>query len=174
MPHSADEPRDRKPHGKRRRRPFQFTLRALLIGVTLAAALAFTWRTYVEPYRRQRETMQAIKELGGTFQTAEAPKWMTRLWGADFQNVTAVNIADFDAPEALLRQIASLPELRTLAVGGLNFTDDHLRRLQRLSYLSGLVLDSTGVSAEGLTALPTAMPKLEFYCSDRRAIAAVA
>ena len=37
------------------RRWFQFSLRTLLILVTLAAGLLVAWRTYVEPYRRQRE-----------------------------------------------------------------------------------------------------------------------
>ena len=44
---------------------FQFSLRTLLIVVTLVAGLLVAWRVYVEPYRRQRETMKLIEELGG-------------------------------------------------------------------------------------------------------------
>ena len=54
---------DQKP--KLIRRWFQFSLRTLLIVVTLVAGLLGAWRAYVEPYRRQRETMALIKELGG-------------------------------------------------------------------------------------------------------------
>ena len=43
---------------KRRRRWFQFSLRTLLIVVTLVAGLLAAWRVYVEPYRRQREAMK--------------------------------------------------------------------------------------------------------------------
>ncbi len=49
---------------KSKRRWFQFTLRTLLIAVTLAAGLLVAWRVYVEPYRRQRETMKLIEYVG--------------------------------------------------------------------------------------------------------------
>ena len=55
---------------KPRRRWFQFSLRTLLIAVTLVAGLLAAWRAYTEPYRRQRETMKLIEELGGMY-TAE-------------------------------------------------------------------------------------------------------
>ncbi len=38
---------------KPKRRWFQFSLRTLLIAVTLAAGLLVAWRVYVEPYRRR-------------------------------------------------------------------------------------------------------------------------
>ena len=53
-------------NAKTRRRWFQFSLRTLLIAVTLVAGLLVAWRVHVEPYRRQRETMALIKELGGS------------------------------------------------------------------------------------------------------------
>jgi len=40
-------------NAKPRRRWFQFSLRSLLIAVTLVAGLLMAWRAYVEPYRRQ-------------------------------------------------------------------------------------------------------------------------
>ncbi len=52
---------------KPRRRWFQFSLRTLLIVVTLVAGLLVAWRAYVEPYRRQRETMKLVEELGGRY-----------------------------------------------------------------------------------------------------------
>jgi len=42
---------------KPRRRWFQFSLRTLLIAVTLVAGL-LAWRAYVEPYRRQRAILK--------------------------------------------------------------------------------------------------------------------
>ena len=48
-------------NAKPRRRWFQFSLRTLLIVVTLVAGLLVAWRVYVvEPYRRQRETMKLV------------------------------------------------------------------------------------------------------------------
>ena len=40
-------------NAKPRRRWFQFSLRTLLIVVTLVAGLLVAWRVYVEPYRRE-------------------------------------------------------------------------------------------------------------------------
>ena len=40
-------------NAKPRRRCLQFSLRTLLIVVTLAAGLLVVWRVYVEPYRRR-------------------------------------------------------------------------------------------------------------------------
>ena len=69
---------------KSRRRWFQFSLRTLLIAVTLVACLLMAWRVYVEPYRRQRETMALIKELGGSYKAEPGgPEWMRDWFGAD-------------------------------------------------------------------------------------------
>ena len=54
---------------KSKRRWFQYSLRTLLIVVTLVAGLLVAWRAYVEPYRRQREVMALIKELGVSYRT---------------------------------------------------------------------------------------------------------
>ena len=122
---------------KPRRRWLQFSLRTLLIVVTLVAGLLVAWRMYVEPYRRQRETMALIKELGGKFTTElGGPAWMRDWFGADnFQDIVLVDLADCDDPEKYLGQVASLPRLQTLAVGGLNFTDVQMDRLWRLRKL---------------------------------------
>ncbi len=45
---------------KPRCRWFQFSLRSLLIAVTLVAGLLVAWRVYVEPYRRQTSRFRDI------------------------------------------------------------------------------------------------------------------
>ena len=80
---------------KPKRRLFQFSLRTLLILVTLAAGLLMAWRVYVEPYRRQRETMALVKELGGEYKTEPGgPAWMRDWFGADnFQNIVEISLS---------------------------------------------------------------------------------
>ncbi len=111
-------------NAKPRRRRFQFSLRTLLIAVTLVAGLLVAWRAYVEPYRRQREVMALIKELGGRYTTEPGgPVWMRDWFGADnFQNIVLVDVADCDDPEKYLGQVASLPRLESLVVGSQKFT----------------------------------------------------
>ena len=64
---------------------------------------------YTEPYRRQREAMKLIKELGGEYKTEPGgPAWMRDWFGGDnFQNIVRVDMADHDDPEAFLGQVAS-------------------------------------------------------------------
>ena len=99
---------------------------------------------------------------------------MRNWFGADyFQNITLVDVADCDEPQKYLEQIASLPRLETLVVGSRKFTDKHLSRLKRLTTLSGLVLDSTDVTDDGIRGLRQTLPALSIYKSQRRAIAAL-
>jgi internalin A len=159
-----------QPTHKPRRRWFQFSLRTLLIIAALAAVGALAWRSYVAPYHQQRKTMTLVEKLGGSYKTAQAGPWLRRLYGQDFQNVTLVNLADCDDPAAYLDQVTALPALETLVVGGPAFTDDHLRRLHKLTTLSGLILDSTNVTDSGLAAMREALPQAEVYQSERRTI----
>ncbi len=152
------------------RRRYQYSLRALLLLVLLVAVGALFWRTAVEPYRRQRRTMELIQELGGTFQTTPADRWVRWLHGGDYQHLKFVNLADGDDPSAYIDRVAALPAIQTLVVGGPAFADDHLRRLHGLTTLKGLVLDSTSVTDDGLAALRNALPDVDAYRSDRRAI----
>ena len=104
--------------------------------------------------------MKRIEELGGKYTSEPSDKWLRWLYGDDFQNVVLVDLADCDEPEEYLDQIASLPQLETLVVGGRAFTDEHFSHLKRLKTLSGLVLDSTDVSDDGIEALKQTLPEL--------------
>ena len=53
---------------RRRRRWYQFTLRAVLALVLLAAVVLTAWRIYIIPYQAQAETIELIERLGGTYQ----------------------------------------------------------------------------------------------------------
>ena len=155
---------------KHRRRWFQFSLRALLIVVTLVSGLLLAWRAYVEPYRRQRETMALIKELGGEYKTeSDGPAWIRNWFGAEnFQKIVLVDLADCNAPAKYLEQVTALPKLETLVVGGQKFTDEHLSRLKRLKTINGLVLDSTDVTDDGIEALKQTLTALAIRKSQRR------
>ena len=156
----------------RRRRWWQFGLRALLFVVLLVALGLLAVRAYLKPYWQQRQTVALVEKLGGTCQTTEDNRWWLRLAGST-QNITQVKIADCDDPEAYVAEIAALPAIELLAVGGAAFTDEHAQRLHRLRTLRGLILDCTSVSAEGLAALREALSGTEVYVSQRRAIAAM-
>jgi hypothetical protein len=158
-----------------RRRWLQISLRTLLVVMALVAVAALAASWYEAPFRRQREAMAAIERAGGSYQASPAgPAWLRRLFGEDsFRNVTLVNVADCDEPAEYLDHVARLPALETLVVGGPDFTDEHVQRLHGLTTLTGLVLDCTVVTDDGIAALRDALGDLEVYRSQRRSIAAL-
>src|SRR5262245_37902673 len=102
---------------KLQRRWFQFSLRTLLIVVTIGAGLAFAWMKMIEPYRLQREAMAAITKLGGTYKTEDATGWV-RYLDKNAQDVVVVDLANSDEPNEYLPQLVRLPKLRMLVIGG--------------------------------------------------------
>ncbi len=155
----------------KRRRWLQFSVRSLVLLTLLCAAGAYAWRSYLEPYRQQRQTMALIEGLGGSYQTSEASAWLRGIYGGDFQNVVLVNLADGDDPAAYLPAIAALPKLETLVVGGPTFGDEELRALEPIAALRNLVLDSTNVTDDALASLASTRPEVATYRSDRRTMA---
>jgi hypothetical protein len=173
MPDAIDDRDDSPPGAKPTLRWFQFRLRTLLVLLALMASLLVAWRVYLEPYRRQQQTIELIKTLGGRVVTVESRNWLRWLSGDDCQNVALVDVADRDDPAEYLNAVVALPALETLVVGGPGFGDEQLRSLHCNRTLTGLVLDCTGVTAEGLAELRRTAASLEIYRSQRRAVAAI-
>src|SRR5262245_19713726 len=153
-----------KAENSRTRRWGQFGLRGLLLVVLLVALGLLACRHYLQPYWRQKQTVALIESLGGTCQTVEVDHWWLKLFGGGY-NVTQVNLADCDDPDAYVAQVADLPAIELLIVGGLAFGDEHAQRLHRLRTLKGLILDSTSVIDDALTALHEALGSTEVYAS---------
>src|SRR5262245_52857061 len=114
----------------RKLRWYQFRLGTLLLVTTLVVVGLVGWRVLVRPYQQQQAALKTVQRLGGSYQTAAT--WQTRLLGEGFLKVTLVNLADCDAPDEYLGDLANLPFLETLVVGGPLFTDDDLHSLDHL------------------------------------------
>jgi hypothetical protein len=170
LPDGADADKPVPDPKRRKRRWYQFGLLSLLVLVTLAAVGAWGWRVYLEPYRRQRATMALIERLGGSYKSEAADVWLRRLVDQDLQNITLVDVANWDEPGDYLDHVASLPALEALAIGGEAFGDEQLARLHGVKTLRALILDGTSVSKEGLTGLRIALPQIDTFFSQRRAI----
>ena len=156
--YSAIEP------AKPRRRWLQFRLRSLLWLLAAAAAMLVAWRAFVEPYRRQHQTAQLIKKLGGRIESVPPPRWLPQ-FGHNLEKIVLIDVADRDDPAEYLEAVAVLPALETLVVGGPQFGDQQLRRLHGLETLRGLVLDSTEVTDAGLAEIQAALPAWKFIAA---------
>jgi hypothetical protein len=117
------------PAGKHRRRWFQYSLRALLVVVTLCA-LACSWLgVKLQQAWRQRAAVAVVQELGGRvlydwlyeakgnmLRKAQPPgsPWLRRLLGDDlFQSVYYVNLTGTPVTDAGIEKLqAALPNCK--------------------------------------------------------------
>jgi hypothetical protein len=154
-----------EPGKQPRRRWFQFSLRTLFVLMTVVVGALVVWRSYLQPYRQQRQTMALVRDLGGSFKTTAAEGWQRLLFGEDFQNVVLANLSDSDEVNQFIEPVVALPRLEALAVGGWSFTDKHLARLRDAPALRYLVLDSTAATDAAIAEFRAARQELLVYVS---------
>jgi Leucine Rich repeat len=165
MPDAAPKPTTTP---KTRRRWFRFSLRTMLLAVTLFCAwLGVTFNRA----NRQKHAVETITSHGGQvnydYEADEdgrfvqnpppppGPDWLRNLIGTDyFATVVDVGIdyqkgVNDDAVEAL----ADLPQLRRLHLHGIDVTDSVLARLTRLTQLHILALTNSSVTDAGCEPL---------------------
>jgi hypothetical protein len=150
---------------KRKRRWFQFSLRALLIFTVICAVAAGWLGETIERKRKEREAVAALVKLGGNVRydyqresgNPPGPDWLRGLLGADcfsevdsvifFPNVTGVT-------DAALENLKPLIQLQRLELWtGKDITDAGLVNLEGLAQLQMLGLRGTQISDAGLAHL---------------------
>jgi internalin A len=149
-----------------KRRWYQYSLRSLLIFVTLCAFACSWFAVKMRQARRQREAVAAIRIAGGKviydYEDPEAsnvvppgPLWLRNLLGDDFfANVDRVRLnGDTNAMHAALEHLKDLPRLRYLFLDLSSVTDDDLEYLKDLPQLLELDLNHTDVTDAGLEHL---------------------
>jgi hypothetical protein len=182
-----EKPATADPVNKPRRRWFSFSLRTLLVFVTLAGC-GFGWfGLKVQEARRQQAAVAATERLGcdvgydyqfdsqGDFvpnQTLPGPVWLHSLLGDDFfRKVYSVRGFYFfrrkDRPfiDADLELVKELTTLKVLYLWGTKVSDAGLANLQGLTRLEELDLRCPHVSDAGLDYLKglTQLKELRLY-----------
>ncbi len=153
-----------KPH----RRPFQYSLRTLLL-VMLLASLPLSWLgATLRSAGRQREAVEAILASGGSVKYADekfppersAPAWLDNLLGTGFfvnlENLLGkdffVNVAEARVEsDAGMELLPRLTQLRTLFAD--NVTDAGLEHLKGLTELKHVCIYHSRVTDAGLEHL---------------------
>jgi hypothetical protein len=164
------------------RRWFSFSLRTLLIFVTLAGC-GLGWLGFkIQEGRRQQAAVEAIEKLGcdvgydyqfdsqggSVFNpTLPGPAWLHSLLGDDFfRNVDSVckwgysSLGRQDSPfrDADLEFVKGLKTLKVLVLLGTQVTDAGLANLNGLTRLEELDLSDTQVTDAGVAKLQQALP----------------
>ncbi len=141
---------------KRKRRWFQYSLRTLLVLVTVCAALCSWIAVKMQQAKRQREAAAAIEALGGIvhWDRQSRLEWLGRLLGDGvFSSVSGVAWDSGEVTDANLEDLKEFQRLEFLSLRGTHITDAGLERLNGLSQLRELYLSGTQVTDAGLKHL---------------------
>lgn len=166
---------------KRWRPKFRFSLRLLLLVITLLCLLL---ATQANRAKRQKLAVSVVQELGGEVQydyqlsrfekairavdaadkglrppsvieEPSGPKWLRQLVGNEyFQRVVGVDFrysADISGP--VMEHITSLTDLEELFLTNTNITDSDLRDIGKLSNLRLLVIRDNQITDAGISHL---------------------
>ena len=147
-----------------RRRWLQYSLRTLLLVVFVASVGMIPLGVKVQKARVQKRSVTEIRRLGGyVFYAGESHSgkpdppararvttWLHDFLGEDF--FITVETAGFpkEAPEADLRHVRGLTQLKTLVLHRAKVADADLENLEGLSELESLTLSGTKVTDAGL------------------------
>jgi Leucine-rich repeat (LRR) protein len=147
------------------RRRFQFSLRSLLLLLTLCAVLPCwkfnrVWNQRMVVAEIQRRCPLATIEYDyqdrrlGTPPSPPGPAWARSVLGDDFfTNVTELTIAQPGLDDALLRQIAKLSGVKTLDTNSNQVTDAGLAHVASMRNLETFSFVSENVTDAGLAHL---------------------
>jgi hypothetical protein len=154
---------------KRKLRWYQYSLRTLLILVTLFAVACSWFAVKMKEAGEQKEARMALLRLGGDVRcdcdlngcgdgylsgpTKEiwAPKWMQNVLGLDFfSNVIFIVLRDAEIKDADLKHFQNMKHLQTLCLNGSNNTDAILKHIKTLDQVEYLDLNQTPTTDAGL------------------------
>ena len=133
---------------------FQYSVRTLLIVVTLFAILCSWLGVKLGRYERQWAAAGAVVELGGHVD------WPTGIGpGGDFVfPAEFVDLANTQATDADLNNLWAFWRLKRLSLSGTHVTDVGLENLKGLRHLQQLNLCNTKVTDDGVEKLQHALP----------------
>ena len=141
----------------------RFSLRRLLVVVTLCGLSLGLWRGYIQPYRAQRDAADQLLADGAQLQMrpANVPGWLTRFFDQSlFQDVVAVKLEHARLQPADLVVLGDLPHVERLYLAGSTIDDEGLRHVRHLRRLRRISLWKTQITDQGLAVLAT-LPQLE-------------
>jgi hypothetical protein len=147
---------------KRKRRWFQFSLRTLMITTAVVAAAAAILETRIERKRKERESAEALEELGGFVyydsykNEPSGPGWLRMMLGDSFfSEVVSVGFDFSRRPlgDAELANLERFPNLRDLNIRGCSVSADGIAHVKGLSQLVWIDFQGSNINDDELVNL---------------------
>jgi hypothetical protein len=135
-----------------KRRWFQFSLRTLLVFVTLCAIPCSWLAVRREHIRRQREAIKTIEGLGGLWAYSDPTdhSWVDKVLDDNCPNVVCIHLDLTEVTDDQLGKCAEFTQLEVLTLPGCHITDAGLAHVQGLNRLEFLDLSDTSITDMGL------------------------
>ena len=153
---------------KPKRRRFQYSLRTLLVVVTLCAIPCSWLGVKIRQAKREREAAAALEKLGAMLYWTgpSGPKWLRSMLGDDlFTRVESANFFGADATDADLANLKTLNQLHELSFDNTRITDAGLEYFEDLTQLQELSLTNSQITDAGLEHL-RGLKQLQRLCLD--------
>ncbi len=176
-----------------KRRWYQYSLRTLVIAVTLFAFACSWFAVKMQQAKRQKDAVDKIRALGGYVDYCDLAHkhymWAgRRLLGIDFVSgvrqiefesyqvtdddleclkdltgIVQISLCTASITDVGLRHITVLKQLRSLDLSYTHISDDGLKYLKELPQLETLILSETAVTDKGIKDLSVALPNLKIH-----------
>jgi hypothetical protein len=166
---------------KETKRWYQYSLRALLLVVTLFAFLCSWLGVKIHQAKKQRKAVEALQKLGAgvlydyqldayvqnnPIPQQPAHPWLKNLLGEDlFLSVDYIGVPKNFNDDGL-QYLDAIPNIETISFSESQITDAGLDRIKHLDRLSSLNLNYCGISDKGLQNLKTLTQLQILYLYD--------
>ncbi len=146
----------------------RFGLRTLLIVVTLCAIGVAWWVTRIEPYRREAQLAEELRQAGAKVEAEPAETWVKKLLGEEnLQIIRVANLRELEITPQRLNQLESLVGVEQLYLRGDSLSAEDIRRLAALPGLQVLVVDSAVVDERVLGFSEKRTSERKAFFTDR-------
>jgi hypothetical protein len=145
----------------------RFSLRTLFALMTVSCIVLGLWSVYVNPFRRQAQSLAVVNRLQGDFEWegADGPAWhrwlVTTLLGERaFVHVTKVDLSNRKVGDDELTALSGLIFVNEMRLEHTQVGDDGAAALSSMKELSSLSLSRTRITDGGLKSLAS-LPRVE-------------
>jgi len=151
-----------KPRLRPRHRWLQYSLRSLLVAMTLVCVALAAGYHYLEPLLVDAAVAKRLAEAGGSYESVPVGPDFLRTWFGDdvLHRVTSVNLPQPEVTAECLSDVTRLRWLEKAVLTGAAFGDDHLDKIARGERLRELTLRGTTVTDARVAEVRAARPEL--------------